>query len=116
MRNADSEPELMAMLAPLGGKLSDLLAHLNRETDSACVGILARQRIIEQDHERVAGETLQRSLMLVDEPANRRMILAQDRHDLFRLGRLGKCREPAKIAEQHGNRTAMAFQHAVTAR
>ena len=58
---------------------------------------------------------IERALVPVDEFAERCMVLAQDRHDLFRLGDFGKCRKSAQVAEHHGDVAAMAFQHLVVA-
>ena len=38
------------------------------------------------------------------------MIVLQDAHDFFGLGGLGEGREPAEVAKQHGDATAVAFQ------
>ena len=38
------------------------------------------------------------------------MVLAQERHHVFRIGGLGKAREAAQVAEQRGDLAAVAFQ------
>ena len=71
----------------------------------------AWQRIVEQDHQAVAGEALERAFEFVDQCAERVMIVAQHLHHFFRLRRLGERREPAQVAEHDGDFAAMAFEH-----
>jgi hypothetical protein len=48
---------------------------------------------------------------LVDENAQRRVILAQHQHHFLGFGDLGKTGKPAQVTEQDGDVAAMAFQH-----
>src|SRR5215475_4170729 len=59
---ADPEPELMAVGAPRRGKRRDLVAHLGRHPDGPERRLRARQRIVEQHQQTVAGKTLDRTL------------------------------------------------------
>ena len=61
----------------------------------------AGQGIVEQDQHAIAGEALERSLIAVDQLAQRCVIFVEDGHHLLRLGGLGEGGEAAQIAEQH---------------
>ena len=74
-----------------------------------------RQRIVEQDQDVVAGEALDGALELVDQGAERVVILAQHRHHLLGLGRLGEGREVAQVAEHDGHLAAMTPEHVLVA-
>ena len=58
---------------------------------------------------------IERAFVPVDELAERCVVLAQDRHDLFGLGDFGECRESAQVAEHHRDVAAMALQHLLVA-
>ena len=90
MRDADAEPELVTVLAPTDAEFGNSLAHLDRHAHRPLVRVRARQGIIEQDHHAVADETLDRALVFVDQRAEACVILAQHRHHLLGLGRLGE--------------------------
>ena len=56
-------------------------------------------RVVEPDHEAVAGEVLERAAESHDLFAHRALIRTQQRERLLRLGRLAERREPSEIAE-----------------
>ena len=53
---------------------------------------------------------VERALEARDDRPERRVVVAQERHDLFRLGALGKAGEAAHIAEHDDDLAAMAFE------
>ena len=116
MRNADAEAELIAVLAPFRNQRANVVAHLDGHLGRAQARLMTGQRIIEQDHDAVAGKALDGSRMLVDETAERGMVLAQHRHHFLGLGGLRERGETAQVAKQHGNGAAMALQHAIIPR
>ena len=79
-------------------------------------GVVARQRVVEEHHQPVAGEMLERALEPVDQVAERGVVLAQDPHDLLRLGRLGECGEPPQVAEDDDDLASVAVQERLVAR
>src|SRR5439155_25532165 len=58
----------------------------------------------------VAGESLERALVLEDEPAHLRVVLAQHPHDLLGLRGLREGREPAEVEEDHGDLATVALE------
>ena len=72
----------------------------------------AGQGIVEQDQHAIAGEALERSLIAVDQRAQRFVIVVEDAHHLLGLGRLGEGGEAAQIAKQHADLAPVAFEQA----
>src|SRR4051812_50186810 len=63
-------------------------------------------RVVEERHEAVPGEVLERALVLDDESAHRPVVGAEEAEDLLRLGGLGEDGEVAEIAEDGGDLAA----------
>src|SRR5205807_5488355 len=63
----------------------------------------------------IAGETIERSFVTVDQRSQRAVILAQDSHYVLRLGGLRKRGKAAHIAEQHDDVAAVALEDRLTA-
>ena len=70
----------------------------------------AWNRIIEQHQHAVADEAFERAFELVDQSAQRGVILLENGHYLLWLGGLRERREAAQIAEDDRNLATMAFQ------
>ena len=79
MGDADPEPELVTQLAPVGRKRGNVVAHRDGEPNGAQRRVDTWQRIVEQDHDAIAGKAVQRAFELVDEPTEVRVVLAQNR-------------------------------------
>ena len=62
-------------------------------------GVGNRQRIVEEDEDAVAGETVDRAFVLGDERTHRRVIVAQHRFHFLRLGGVGERGEAAQVDE-----------------
>src|SRR5258707_14937276 len=99
--NADSETERVTLAVPLLGQSVDALAHIERQSHGALGMLGARKRVVENDHDSVAEEPLERTLVAEDEHAQALMVLVQHCHDFFRLRALGKGGKAAQIAEYH---------------
>ena len=110
LRNANPEAEHVAMPSPAECNVGDAIAHLDCHPDGACRPIRTRDRIIEEDHQPVAGESLQRPLVLEDELAQGGVILAQNAHRVFRLNGLGEGCEAAQVAEDDGDLTTVTLE------
>ncbi len=78
--------------------------------------LIALDRIVEQDHQPVAGKLVQRAFVLVDQRAEAGVIVAEHAHHLLRLRGLGERREAAQIAEHHADVAAMALDDVVAGR
>ena len=69
-----------------------------------------RQRVVEEHHDAVAGVVVERALERGDDRPHRGVVVAEQRHHLFRLGALGKAGKAAQIAEHDDDLAAMAFE------
>jgi hypothetical protein len=74
--DADPESELVTQLAPVSRKRGSVVVHRDGEPNGAQRRIDTWQRIIEQDHDAIAGKAVQGAFELVDEPAEVRVVLA----------------------------------------
>ena len=77
--------------------------------------VVARQRVVEEHHQPVAGEPLQGALEAVDQLAERPVVLAEHPHDLLGLAGLGERREVAQVAEDHHDLAPVAVQERLVA-
>ena len=71
-----------------------------REPDGLQLVICDLERIVEEDHQPVACEVLERPFVGRDEVADHSVVLAEDVEQLFGGGRLGEGGEAAQIAEE----------------
>jgi hypothetical protein len=71
-----------------------------REPRRLALVIGDRERVVEEDHDPVAGEVLERSSVLGDQPAERGVVFPQHLEELLGRSGLGERREAAKIAEE----------------
>ena len=94
----------MSISAPIASRISSAISTARERR----VG--HRHRIVEDHHHAVAGEALQRAAVLDDDLADRRVVLAQQRHHVFRVRGLGEPGEAAQVAEQRRDLAAMAFE------
>src|SRR5262245_65558690 len=85
--DADAESEHVAHARPLLRQLVHAFTHVERQADGALCVIVARDRIVEDDHDAVAEESLQRALVSEDELAQVLVVLDQNAPDLFGMGR-----------------------------
>jgi hypothetical protein len=66
--------------------------------------------IVEHDHHTVTSVTFERTAVFDDLLANGRMVFTQQRHYVFRISAFGKTSEPAQVAEECGNLSAVALK------
>ena len=71
LRDPDAEVELVALPAPALGQLGDAVAHRHRHPHGPLRRVGTGQRIVEEHHDPVAGEALERPLVAVHEVAER---------------------------------------------
>jgi hypothetical protein len=77
--------------------------------------VVTREWIVEEHHQPVAREMLERALELKDQLAQRGVVLVQDTHYLLGLGRLGESGEPTQVAEDDDDLPAMAVEERLVA-
>jgi hypothetical protein len=113
--NAGAEAECEAAAAPLVEQPLDAVAHGDRHLHRARRRVGTGDGIVEEHHEPVAGEPLERTLVAGDESPDRRVIVAQQAHHVFGIGFLGESGEAAKIAEEHGDLPPVRSEHRLVA-
>ena len=108
--NADAKANLVAEAAPGLRQSSDGVTQFEGHEDSLERGVLYRHRIIEDHHHAVASVAFERAVVLDDDFADGRMVVAQQSHYVFRVGAFGEAGEPAQVTEERGYLSAMAFE------
>src|SRR5206468_804158 len=108
--DADAEVELVAALLPFHEQLIHAPAHHRGHPDRALGRVRDGHGVVEKDHHAVAGEALERALVLEDEAAHLCVILAEHAHHLLGLGGLGERREAAQVEEDHGDLAAVSAE------
>ena len=109
------EGEVVAFAAPPNGQLVHRIADLQRHADGALGGVVVRDRIVEEHHDPVAGEPLERALVLVDQCAHRPVVLREHPHHFLGLTGLGERGEVPQIGEEHDDFAAMALEKVLVA-
>src|SRR5712691_5524118 len=115
LRDADPEVQLVPPLAPPAQERRHAVTHRQRHPDGALGGVGHWNRVIEEDHHAVAGEALERALVLEDELAHLSVVLAQDAHDLLRLRGLRERGEPAEVEERDRDLPTVGLERVVGA-
>ena len=100
------------LLADLGKALADRDGHPDRTPGV----ILLRRGVIEEDHDPVTREMLERALVLDNQRADHRVVPAQEPEDLLGFGRLRERGEVAQITEHRGDLAAVARQECLALR
>ena len=116
LRHADGEGQVMAPALPLLGQRRDAVAHGDRHLDGALRGVGTRERVVEEGHQAVAGEAVERPLVAVDEIAERGVVLAEHQHQVLGLDGLGERREAAQVAEHDRDLLPVALEERLVAR
>ena len=83
------------------------LAHGERRVDRVAPVLGLRHGIVEEDHEPVAREVLDRAAMGHHQLADHAVVLAKHAKHLLRLGGLGEGGEPAQVTEERGDLAPM---------
>ena len=103
-------------VSDLSDKAGDIALHRDSHFDRTNSRIRTRNRIIEEDHESVPGEALERSFESKDELSQRLVILTQYGHRLLGLPRLGKCGEAPQVAEHDRDLASVTLEEGLVAR
>ena len=101
----------MTAPAPLRGDVAELLADVEGELDCALGVVGLDHRIVEEDHDPVAREVLERAVVGDNECTKRRVVQPQEPEHLLGLGGLREDGEVAEVAEQRGDLATMAGEH-----
>src|SRR5207247_1965831 len=76
-RDPDAEVEVVPALSPAGHELTNALAHGHRHADRPRGRVRARHGIVEEREDRVAGEALERRLVLEHQRAERVVVFTE---------------------------------------
>ncbi len=110
LSDADAEAERVAGGAPSGGQLFEPRPHRRGHSRRRQAGVGTGNRIVEQHQHTIADEAFERAFELMNQRAERCMILPKNGHHLFRLGDLRERGEAPQIAEDDRHFAAMALQ------
>ncbi len=114
--DSDRELQVVPEPPPSLGQLLETVAHRHRHSRCLRRRVRARERVVEEHHDAVAGKTLEGPIEAADQVSERSVVLAQDGHEVLGLDRLREGGEAAQVAEQHGDLAAMAGEERVVAR
>ena len=98
VRNADTEANLMPQATPGFRQRSDCLTYFKGHEHSLKRRVLYWHRIVENHHHAVTSVAFERAVVLDDDFADSRMIVAQQSHHVFRVGAFG---EPGEARAGH---------------
>src|SRR5579883_1079817 len=113
--DAYAEADGVPAPAPRLGQALHGSAHGHREIDGAHGWIGAGERIVEEDQDSVAHESLDGAAAVEDQRTHGLVIAAQESHHVLGLGGLGESREAPQIAHQRDDLAPMALHDAVAA-
>ena len=86
------------------------VTHFKRHEHGLKRRVLYRHWIIEDDHHAITSVPFERAVILDDDFADGRMIVAQKSHHVFRIGTFSEPGEPAQVAEERSYLSSMAFK------
>src|SRR5207245_9431890 len=110
LADPDAATQPVVALPPRPLQLPDATTHGHRHADGALNGIWYHDGVVEENHQAVPGEALERALMLEDELAHRGVIFPEDTHDFFGLRRLVEWREAPEVEEHDGHLPPVRLQ------
>ena len=86
------------------------VTHFKRHQHRLKRWVLYRDWIVEDHHHAVASVAFERAVVLDDDFADGRMVVAQQGHHVFRIRTFGEAGEPAQVTEECGYLSTMAFE------
>src|SRR5262249_60995004 len=110
LRNTGTKTKSAAMPPPSRNQLARRIAHRHRHPDRALGRVGARHWIVEEHHDPVARELVQRALELADKRPQSAVIFAQEFENLLRLGGLGAGAVAAQVTENDDSLARMALE------
>src|SRR6516162_9517946 len=110
LRNADAETKLAAVTVPSSDQLARRLAHRHCHLDRALGRVGTGHGIVEEHHDPVAREMVERAFKLVHQRTQAAVVFSQEVELVLRLRGLGEGGVSAQIAEHDNDLTTMAFE------
>ena len=86
------------------------LTHLQRHLDSLQSGVGYWNWVVENDHDPVTCIALESAIVLDDDFANGCVVVAQQRHHVFRIRDFSEPGEATQITEERRDLTPMTFE------
>src|SRR5262249_52802695 len=111
LRNTGTKAKFATSLTPVGDQRASRLAHRHRHLDGALRRVGAWHWIVEEHHDPVARELVERALELTDQRSERAVVFAQEVEHLLGLGGLGEGGVAAEVAEHDDDLAAMTFEY-----
>jgi hypothetical protein len=99
-----------AVATPSSNQLARLFAHRHCHLHRAFGRVGTWHRIVEEHHDPIARELIERSFELGDERPQRTMIFAQKGADFLRFGSFGEGGVATQVAKYDDNLLAVAFE------
>jgi hypothetical protein len=96
-RDSGAQTQVITPFPPTLRTDADALSHRQRKLGRLELRLLDRRGVVEEDHQTVASEVLQRAAVPSDELARRLVVLPHDVDQLLGLRGLGERREPAQV-------------------
>src|SRR5205814_5535437 len=115
LRDTGTKAQIPTTLAPVGDQPAGCLAHRHCHVDRTRGRVWDRHRIVEENHDAVARELVERPLELAHERSQRSVVFAQEVEHLLGLGGLAEGGVAAQIAEPDDDLAAVAFQDLLVA-
>jgi hypothetical protein len=109
----NSQTQLNSSPPPLLCQFGDGLPRSKREADGFKFVLLNGDGVVEEDHDAVSSEMLQRAPMLFNQASQIRVVVAKHLEKLLRCRGLGECSEAAQVAEEAGDIGAMTGKQAL---
>src|SRR5262245_42599439 len=111
-----AEGELRSTAAPARRQLLEPLAECEREADRLQLVVLDRHRVVEEHHDAVSRELLQRAAMLREQRADGAVVCTQHFDQILGRSRLGEPGEVAQVGEEAGDVGAVAGEDLLAVR
>jgi hypothetical protein len=108
--DAGAEPEQPAAATPGGDQLDRRFAHRHRHLDGALGWVGDGHGVVEEHHDPITRELVERALELADEWSQRAVVFAQEIEDFFGFGGFGEGGVAAQIAKHDDDFAAVALQ------
>src|SRR6516225_10703409 len=109
MRYADPKAKIVTEQTPFLDHCSNSGSHIERHQNRLECRVFYWDRIIEDHHHTVTGKSFKRAAVFDDDLTDCRMIVAQQRHYVFRVRTFGETGKAAQVTEQRSDFPAMAL-------
>src|SRR5262249_42924703 len=110
MRYADPKPKIVTEQPPFLDHCSNSSSHIERHQHCLERRVFHGDRIVKDHHHAIASKPLKRATVFDDNLSDCRMIVAQERHYVFRVSAFRESGKATQVAEQRSDLPAMTFE------